>query len=61
MLREFLFSSCVGQLLKVDETGALIKMVKWSELLKIIFSIILQPTKKSLKCNEVHSLPRRRF
>ena len=39
------FPSCVGQLVKVNKTGAVIKMVEWSELLKIIFSIILQPHK----------------
>ena len=29
------FPSCVGQLVKVNKTGAVIKMVEWSELLKM--------------------------
>ena len=39
------FPSCVGQLVKVNKTGAVTKMVEWSELVKIIFSIILLPHK----------------
>ena len=44
-LKPVFFPSCVGQLVKVNETGAVIKMVERSELLNIIFSIILQPHK----------------
>ena len=40
------FPHVQGNYLKLDETGAVIEMVKWSVLLKIIFSIILQPHKK---------------
>lgn len=39
------FPHVQGNYLKLDETGAVIEMVKWSVLLKINFSIILQPHK----------------